>query len=160
MYFLQQLKKFNLPKTMMLHFDIIESVLTSSLTIWYAAGTAKDKSRLQRIIRTAEKVIGCNLPTLEDLHTSRTLRRAWKIVADSSNPGHTLFQPLPSGRRLRSIRTNTTKTISSHRLLASSTRPRAHTDFNDFNHNLHNDTLPHCNLHHITLFVSFVLFVF
>ena len=57
MYFLWQLKKFNLPKTMMVHFytAIIESILTSSITIWCAAATAKDKSRLQRIIRTAEQ---------------------------------------------------------------------------------------------------------
>ena len=98
---------------MMVHFytAIIESILTSLITIWYAAATAKDKSRLQRIIRTAEKVIGCNLPTLEDLNTSRTLRRARKIVADSSHPGHSLFQSLPFGRRLRSIRTN----ISRHK---------------------------------------------
>ena len=35
MYFLWQLKKFNLPKTMMVHFyiAIIESILTSSITI-------------------------------------------------------------------------------------------------------------------------------
>ncbi|XP_078023582.1 uncharacterized protein LOC144462780 [Epinephelus lanceolatus] len=74
MYFLRQLKKFNLPKTMMVHFcsAIIESIVTSSITIWYAAATAKDKSRLQRIIRSTEKVIGCNLPSLQDLYVSRT----------------------------------------------------------------------------------------
>ncbi|KAK0131206.1 putative RNA-directed DNA polymerase from transposon BS [Merluccius polli] len=78
MYFLRQLKKFNLPRTMMVHFysSIIESILTSSITIWYAAATAKDKGRLQRVIRSAEKVTGCNLPSLQDLYTSRTLRRA------------------------------------------------------------------------------------
>ena len=111
MYFLRQLKKFNLPKTMMVHFYtcIIESILTSSITIWYAAATAKDKGRLQRIIRSAEK-IGCNLPwTLQDLFASRTLRRAGKIVADPSHPGHKLFEVLPSGRRLRSIRTKTSR---------------------------------------------------
>ncbi|KAK9524364.1 hypothetical protein VZT92_016764 [Zoarces viviparus] len=69
MYFLRQLKKFNLPKTMLVHFyrAIIESILCSSITGWYAAATAKDKGRLQRIIRSAEKVIGCNLPSLQDL---------------------------------------------------------------------------------------------
>ena len=48
MYFLRQLKKFNLPKTMMVHFYtcIIESILTSSITVWYAAATANDKGRL------------------------------------------------------------------------------------------------------------------
>uniref|UniRef100_A0A3Q2TZL2 Reverse transcriptase domain-containing protein n=1 Tax=Fundulus heteroclitus TaxID=8078 RepID=A0A3Q2TZL2_FUNHE len=111
MYFLRQLKKFNLPRTMMVQFysSIIESILTSSITIWYARATAKDKGRLQRVIRSAEKVIGCNLPPLQDLHASRTLRRAGKIVADPSHPSHGLFQTLPSGRRLRSIRTRTSR---------------------------------------------------
>ena len=111
MYFLRQLKKFNLPKTMMVHFYTytIESILTSSITIWYAAATANDKGRLQRIIRSAEKVIGCNLPSLQDLYASRTLRRAGKIMADPSHPGHKLLVTLPSGRRLRSIRTKTSR---------------------------------------------------
>ncbi|XP_052001232.1 tubulin polyglutamylase TTLL5-like isoform X1 [Xyrauchen texanus] len=96
MYFLRQLKKFNLPKSMMVHFytAIIESILTSSINIWYAATTAKDKGRLQLVIRSAEKVIGCNLPPLQDLYDSRTLKRAGKIVADLSHPGHNLFESL------------------------------------------------------------------
>ena len=71
MYFLRQLKKFSLPKTMMVHFyaAIIESILTSSITIWYTTATVKDKGRQQYIIHTAEKVIGCNLPPLQDLRT-------------------------------------------------------------------------------------------
>ncbi|KAM4553429.1 uncharacterized protein V3H82_017873 [Fundulus diaphanus] len=111
MYFLRQLKKFNLPRTMMVQFysSIIESILTSSITILYAGATTKDKGRLQRVIRSAEKVIGCNLPSLQDLYASRTLRRAGKIVADPSHPSHRLFQTLPSGRRLRSIRTKTSR---------------------------------------------------
>ncbi|KAK9537447.1 hypothetical protein VZT92_005063 [Zoarces viviparus] len=115
MYFLRQLKKFNLPKTMLVHFyrAIIESILCSSITVWYAAATAKDKGRLQRVIRSAEKVIGCNLPSLQDLFASRTLKRARKIVADPSHPGHDLFVPLPSGRRLRSIRTKTSRHTNS-----------------------------------------------
>lgn len=90
MYFLWQLKKFNLPKTMLVHFytAIIQSILTSSITVWYAAATVKDKGRLQRIIRSAERVIGCNLPSLCALHTSRSLRRAAKIEADPSHPGN------------------------------------------------------------------------
>jgi len=53
MYFLRRLKRFNLPKTMMVHFytAVIESILTSSITIWYAA-----------VIGSTGKVIGCNLP--------------------------------------------------------------------------------------------------
>ncbi|KAK0135593.1 hypothetical protein N1851_028543 [Merluccius polli] len=41
----EDLKKFYLPKTVMVQFytAITESILTSSITIWYAAATAKDK---------------------------------------------------------------------------------------------------------------------
>uniref|UniRef100_A0AAQ6IHX2 Alkylated DNA repair protein AlkB homologue 8 N-terminal domain-containing protein n=1 Tax=Anabas testudineus TaxID=64144 RepID=A0AAQ6IHX2_ANATE len=111
LYFLRQLKKYNLPKQMLTNFytAIIESILTSSITVWFAAATARDKARLQRIIRSAEKVIGCSLPSLRDLYVSRTQRRASRIAADPSHTGHALFQPLPSGKRLRSIRTRTSR---------------------------------------------------
>lgn len=54
-----------------------------------------------------EKVIGCSLLSLHDLYTLRTLKRAAKIVTDHSHPGHELFEVLPSGRRLRSIKAKT-----------------------------------------------------
>ncbi|KAK7898229.1 hypothetical protein WMY93_019082 [Mugilogobius chulae] len=109
MYFLRQLKKAKLPAQMMEQFytAIIESILTSSITVWYAGATVRDRHRLQRIVRSAEKVIGCSLPSLHDLYVSRTRGRAGRIAADPSHPGHRLFEPLPSGRRLRSIRTRT-----------------------------------------------------
>ncbi|KAL6112497.1 uncharacterized protein ACO6RY_09243 [Pungitius sinensis] len=111
MFSLRQLKKLNL----MVHFytAIMESILCSSITALYAAATAKDKGRLQRVIRSAERVTGCNLPSLQDLFASRSLKRARKIVAEPSHPGHELFVPLPSGRRLRSIRTKTSRHTNS-----------------------------------------------
>ncbi|KAK3539455.1 hypothetical protein QTP70_008501 [Hemibagrus guttatus] len=57
MYFLRQLKKFLLPVKMLVNVytAIIESVLTSSITVWFAAATARDKAKLQRVIHSAEK---------------------------------------------------------------------------------------------------------
>ena len=54
---------------MMVHFctAIIGSILTSSITIWFTAVTVEDKGTLQRMIRSTEKVIDCNLPSLQDL---------------------------------------------------------------------------------------------
>ncbi|KAK3548467.1 hypothetical protein QTP70_013169 [Hemibagrus guttatus] len=88
MYFLRQLKKFLLPVKMLVNFytAIIESVLTSSITVWFAAATARDKAKLQRVIHSAEKVIGCSLPSLQELYFSRSRRRAAKIAADPSHP--------------------------------------------------------------------------
>jgi len=50
---------------------------------------------LQRVFGSAEKVIGCNLPSLQDLNACRTLRRAGKIVVDPSHPGHKLLESHP-----------------------------------------------------------------
>lgn len=60
--------KFRLPKTTMVHLytAVVEYILTSSITMWYGAPTARDKSKLQRIVCSAKKVIGCNLPYLQD----------------------------------------------------------------------------------------------
>ncbi|KAK3521549.1 hypothetical protein QTP70_013077 [Hemibagrus guttatus] len=65
-YFLRQLKKFLLPVEMLVNFytAIIESILTSSITVWFAAATARDKAKLQCVIHSAEKMIGCSLPSL------------------------------------------------------------------------------------------------
>ncbi|KAK3519949.1 hypothetical protein QTP70_008652 [Hemibagrus guttatus] len=77
MYFLRQLKKFLLPVKMLVNFytAIIESILTSSITVWFAAATARDKAKLQRVIHSAEKVIGCSLPSLQEL----TFHVMWNI---------------------------------------------------------------------------------
>ncbi|TWW66905.1 hypothetical protein D4764_20G0009370 [Takifugu flavidus] len=115
MFFLQKLRKLKLPPRMLAQFytAIIESILTSSITVWYAGATARDRLRLQHVVRAAEKVIGCRLPSIQDLYISRTRRHAGRITADPSHPGHGLFSPLPSGRRLRSIRTKTSRYMNS-----------------------------------------------
>ncbi|KAI4875517.1 hypothetical protein NFI96_009698 [Prochilodus magdalenae] len=75
MFFLRQLKKFNLPQTLMIQFytAIIESILTASITIWFGSSTSQERTKLQRIIRTAERIIGCNLPSLQQIYTSRAV---------------------------------------------------------------------------------------
>uniref|UniRef100_A0AAV2LEQ2 Reverse transcriptase domain-containing protein n=1 Tax=Knipowitschia caucasica TaxID=637954 RepID=A0AAV2LEQ2_KNICA len=76
MYFLRQLRKAKLPAQMLVQFytAIIESILTSSITVWFAGATVRDKQRLQRIVRSAEEVIGRSLPSLQDLKLQRELR--------------------------------------------------------------------------------------
>ncbi|KAK7898298.1 hypothetical protein WMY93_019151 [Mugilogobius chulae] len=77
MYFLRQLKKAKLPAQMMVQFytAIIESILTSSITVWYAGATVRDRHRLQRIVRSAEKI-----------------GPKWKDVVSRCIKGH--YQPL------------------------------------------------------------------
>ncbi|KAI7793933.1 hypothetical protein IRJ41_009315 [Triplophysa rosa] len=111
LYFLHQLKKFNLPQTLLKQFysAVIESVLCTSITVWFGSATKSDIRRLQRTVRTAEKIIGAPLPTLQELYTSRVRKRAQKITLDLSHPSHHLFTMLPSGRRYRALSTKTTR---------------------------------------------------
>ncbi|XP_061617104.1 uncharacterized protein LOC133471509 isoform X2 [Phyllopteryx taeniolatus] len=103
MYFLRLPRKHGLPPELLRQFytAVVESVLCSSITVWFGAATKKDKLRLQRTIKTAERIVGTPLPTLEDLHAARTKTRACKILSDPAHPGHQLFQLLPSDRLLR-----------------------------------------------------------
>uniref|UniRef100_A0AAV2LL62 Reverse transcriptase domain-containing protein n=1 Tax=Knipowitschia caucasica TaxID=637954 RepID=A0AAV2LL62_KNICA len=94
-YFLRQLRKAKLPAQMLVQFytAIIESILTSSVTVWFAGATVRDKQRLQRIVRSAEEVIGRSLPSLQDLHTlpNRSVPDPHLLLG---RPRHDLTEPL------------------------------------------------------------------
>ena len=111
MYFLRQLRKYKLPQDVLVQFytAVIESVLSNSITVWYGSATKKETHRLQRIIKSAEWIIGLNLPSLQDIFTTRARKRAGKIIADPSHPGHNMFELLPSGRRYRAPHTRTSR---------------------------------------------------
>ena len=111
LYFLRQLKKFKVSKSAMTHFyrATIESVLTFSMLVWFAHTTSQDKAKLERVVRRAAKIIGCSLPTLSSLFSSRIVRKAHKIIADNTHPAHHLFNLLPSGRRYRAIKCATSR---------------------------------------------------
>ncbi|CAM4735488.1 unnamed protein product [Leuciscus chuanchicus] len=81
LYFLRQLKKFNLPQELLIQFysAVIESVLSTSITVWFGSATKSDIRRLQRTVRTAERIIGAPLPTLQDLYSSRVRKRAVSV---------------------------------------------------------------------------------
>ncbi|KAK3524985.1 hypothetical protein QTP86_012193 [Hemibagrus guttatus] len=98
LYFLRQPRKFNLPQELLTHFysAVIESVLCTSITVWFGSATKSEIRRLHRMVRTAERIIGAPLPTLQELYTIRVRKRAQKITLDPSHPGHLLFDLLPS----------------------------------------------------------------
>src|SRR4029434_5480294 len=75
-----QQRKYNLPQELLiLFYTAVESVLCTSITVWLGSATKLDKNRLQRTVRSAEKIIGAHLPTIQDLYTSRVRKRAGKI---------------------------------------------------------------------------------
>ncbi|KAF7652537.1 hypothetical protein LDENG_00095020 [Lucifuga dentata] len=84
-------------------------MLAYSITVWYAGCSALERRALQRVINSAQKIVGCPLPSVEDISNSRCLCRAKTILKDSTHPAHHLFDLLPSGRHYRSFTARTTK---------------------------------------------------
>ncbi len=87
LYFLRQLRKFNLPQELLKQFysAIIESVLCTSITVWFSSATKSDLGRIQRVVWTAERIIATTLHTLQELYLSRVSKRTGKITLDPSS---------------------------------------------------------------------------
>ena len=111
LYFLRQLKQFHVKKQLLVLFysAIIQSILTSSFTVWYGSIDSNSSKKLDRIVKKASKIIGHNLPSLNSLFINRITNRSAKIIRDPSHPAHHLFRLLPSGRRYMSISTKTSR---------------------------------------------------
>ena len=101
----------NLDQKLLVNFyrSTIETLLSYCITVWYSSCTEADRKGFQRVIKTAQRIIGCPLPSLSDIYNSRCLSRARNILKDSTHPGFHLFDLLPSGRRYRCIKTRTNR---------------------------------------------------
>nr|XP_061796100.1 ileal sodium/bile acid cotransporter-like [Nerophis lumbriciformis] len=111
LHFLGVLKKNHLEQKLLVSFyrATVESILTYCITVWYAGCTEADRRSLQKVINTAQKIIGCSLPSLEDIASSCYQKRANNIMKDRSHPGHPLCDLLPSGKHYRSHKTRTNR---------------------------------------------------
>ena len=69
LYFLRCLKKFHMKPEILANFyrSIIESILTGSIMIWFGNMTYDDRNSLSRVIRTASRLTGVDLPDLRDV---------------------------------------------------------------------------------------------
>lgn len=81
LHFQRILKKNNMEEKLLLSFYrcSIESVLTYCISVWFTSCTAGERSALQRVVNTAQKIIGCVLLPLEELCRSCCLRKTSSI---------------------------------------------------------------------------------
>uniref|UniRef100_A0AAY4BNL9 Reverse transcriptase domain-containing protein n=1 Tax=Denticeps clupeoides TaxID=299321 RepID=A0AAY4BNL9_9TELE len=86
LFFLRTLKKNQLPTTILLNFyrSTIESILTSCLTVWYGSCTVAERKAMQRVVKTAQRITGTPLPSIEEIQRKHCLHRARSILKDSS----------------------------------------------------------------------------
>src|SRR4029434_9697598 len=111
LFFLRRLKKAHLSPQILENFYrcTIESILTNCISVWYGSCSVADRKSLQRVVKTAQRITGSSLPTIEAVQSKRCLRRAGSIEKDSSHPSHRLFALLPSGRHYRALRSRTSR---------------------------------------------------
>jgi len=88
---------------------VVESILTSCITVWYDSATVMDRKRLQRVVKTAERIIRTPIPSLQSIYNRRVHRRAVAIIKNPTHPQHGLVTLLPSGCRYISVKCRTTR---------------------------------------------------
>lgn len=93
----------DLPQELIIQFvtAVIESVLYTSITVWFGLATKSDISRLQWTVKMAERIISVPLLNLQDLYNCRVKKWAGNIIKDPAL--------LPSGRSYRSLCTKTSR---------------------------------------------------
>ncbi len=111
LFFLRWLRTFGTSPSILRSFYTctVETILTGCITTWFGNSTAGNRKALQRVVRTARHIVGGELPSLQDIYTRRCIRKARRIIKDSSHPSHSLLSLLPSGRHLCSIRSHTSR---------------------------------------------------
>ena len=113
MYFLRQLNKFGISPSILKRFyhAVIESVLTSSITVWFGRASYEEKTQLETLVRCASKIIGLTLPTIEWCvrKSKNIVRKSKNIVRAATHPANHLFKLLQSGKRYKSVNAKTTR---------------------------------------------------
>ena len=66
LFFLRQLKKFGLRREILVQFyrSAIESILTFSVCVWFGGISQRQRGRLDRVVKTASKIVGSELTSL------------------------------------------------------------------------------------------------
>ena len=108
LYCLRKLRSFNIDNTILSTFykSFIQSVLTFSFICWFGNVRQKDKNNLQRIVNIRSKVTGTKQSTLTVLYEKQVLRKAARILADSTHILHEEYVLLPSSRQFRTYMQN------------------------------------------------------
>lgn len=83
--------------------------------LWFGGCTVAEKMELQQVIKSAQRTIGCSLPSTGDIrcYSTRCKDGATCILHESTHLVHQLFTNLLSGQRLQSIWSETSRKRSS-----------------------------------------------
>ncbi|KAI4884795.1 hypothetical protein NFI96_009218 [Prochilodus magdalenae] len=100
LYFLRSLKKAHLCPRILVDFYrcTTESILTNCISVWYGSCSASDRKALQRVVKTAQRITGTQLPTIESVYQKRCLtgREASSLRESFLPEAVTLLNSTPS----------------------------------------------------------------
>ncbi len=159
LYFLRELRKFNLPQELLKQFysAIVESVLCSSITVWFgwATKTSEDYNGLLRGLSVPLCPASKNVTPPE---WGEGLRKS----QDPSQSAHSLLKLLPSGQCYRSLRPKQpdTRTVFTPRPCPTWTThntPQYCTSVNNSNLHLY---IGHMHIHSSMEILIFCIFLF
>ncbi|KAK1802566.1 hypothetical protein P4O66_004220 [Electrophorus voltai] len=106
LYHLRCLKDFRLPSKVLQNCTI-ESILKGNITVWFGNCTKQDRHALQSVVRSAKRITHTELPDLKTIYYKWCQTKAKRIVKDPTYPNNRLLSLLRSGKRFRSVKTNT-----------------------------------------------------
>ena len=83
LFFLRQLKKFGLRREILVQFyrSAIESILTFSICVWFGGISQRQRSRLDRVVKTASKIVGSELTFLTAIE-----QKSWQNYLRPNSP--------------------------------------------------------------------------
>ena len=64
--------------------------MTNCATVWYNGCSAADRKSLQWVVKTAQRIVGVQLPAIKDLQHKHFLRRAHCIIRDLTTEPQTV----------------------------------------------------------------------
>jgi hypothetical protein len=112
LYFLRKLKKCGVDNSILSMFyeSVISSVISFCLVAWYGCISNEMSQQLERIWKTAKRIIKCDsLKTMDVLYKQKVMCIVPRILSNPSHPLRPEFHILKSGHRLRVCKTRTSR---------------------------------------------------
>ena len=107
LYFVRTLKKFRVDNTIIALFykSLIQTIISYNLICYFGNATKIEEKKLNRPRKIVQRLLGIDLPSLDDLYQERVLSKLRQIMQDPTHPLNDQFSFNRSGIRLCPPRT-------------------------------------------------------
>ena len=111
LHVLRKLRAFYIDPLLLLRLyrSIIEPLITYCSICYYPALSVKNRNRLLKMSHVSAKIIGLPTPMLSEIIDHAILKKARAVATESDHPLSTFFDVLPSQRRYRCIKCETSR---------------------------------------------------